>query len=114
MDNFEREYPADPILKVGIALDQIGIRNWGLTKSQALRALVEFEAMSMAVLGGDVYEAKDGLVRPQYANWYCDPLPSEPWPTFVTRSIAHCRSYIEKYKIDPAVEILFAIVPQAV
>lgn len=43
------------VLCVGMSLDAIGVHSWGLSCSQALKALGQFELMSPANLGGDVH-----------------------------------------------------------
>lgn len=101
----------DAVLSVGQDLNSAGVRNWALDSSSALRALDQFLAMKVSVLGGDVYEIKNGVVEISYDNWYCDPLDGESESDFSVRSILVAKKYISAY---PSVNkaILFAIVPK--
>ncbi len=101
----------DEILKVGLSLDNVGVRNWALTKGQALDALKQFLAIEIPVLGGDVYESIDGIIQSNYDSWYCDPLPEETKSAFVRRSIEKAKAYIEEYKSKQIDKIFFVLVP---
>jgi len=101
----------DPILNVGYPLSDVGIRNWGLTRTQALAALDHLAAEKIAVLGGDVYEADGTMIQPAYDNWYCDRLPDETTDAFTERSISQARAYITKYTATTQRDILFSLVP---
>lgn len=86
----------DEVLKVGVWLGEYGINNWALTKSQALEALDKLLVLRIAVLGGDVVEAKD-YIRPNYDSWSSDPQPGERNEEYLKRSIEESKSYIEQY-----------------
>src|SRR5688572_6073976 len=101
----------DEILKVGYQLTEIGLNNWALTKSQALSALEKFLEYGIPVLGGDVCENIDGVVRPNYDNWYCEPISDEDKISFIKRSIAKAEDYIKAYPIKEPDKIFFALVP---
>ena len=85
----------DEILKVGISLNDIGVNNWALTKSQALEVLNQFLLHQIPVLGGDVIENLGGEIQQKYDNWYCDKRSGESRIDFVKRSIEKAKSYIE-------------------
>ena len=101
----------DEILKVGYQLNDIGLRNWALTKPQALIALEQLAAMQISILGGDVCQYVDGLIKPNYDSWHCDQLPEEPKIIFFNRSIAKSKEYIEAYPIKEPDKIYFVLVP---
>jgi len=101
---------SDAILIVGRFLENIGVRNWALTKEQALIALDQFEAEGIAVLGGDVYETQEEGLQSNYDNWYCNRKENESKSEFVSRSVAKARDYINNYKLNRTV--FFAIVPE--
>ncbi|MDA8403269.1 MAG: Imm40 family immunity protein [Desulfobacteraceae bacterium] len=98
----------DQILSVGRTLENVGVRNWALTREQVLIALVQLEAEGIAILGGDVYEMQRGLLQPNYDNWYCNRKQDELKSIFVSRSIANARDYIANYRNAGC---LFAIIP---
>ena len=99
------------ILKVGISLEPLGVKNWALSKSDALRALDEFLDIKIPILGGDVCERVDGLLQYNYDNWYCDKLPGETKLEFANRSIKIARDYIENYNFKGSGEVFFVFVP---
>lgn len=101
----------DQILAVGLPLDDIGIRNWGLTRDDALTALAKLAKIGVGVLGGDVYSVNGRVVESNYDNWYCNQHEHELGSAFVERSIAMARNYITNY-ITTEGTVLFAIVPK--
>ena len=102
----------DEVLKVGHPLTEIGLRNWALTKSQALFAIERFLEYNIPVLGGDICENTDGLIKPNYDSWYCDPSPGETESEFLNRSIVKAKQYIEAYPIKKTDTIFFVLVPR--
>jgi len=103
---------ADEILRVGKKLDSIGVRNWALTKLQALQVLGELGKNKIPILGGDVYvEDTDGVIKLSYSNWYCDRLPGETLDHYLARSIAKAEEYITNFKVVNSAKVFFAIVP---
>ncbi len=101
----------DQILSVGHQLKDIGLHNWALTKKQVLNVLEKLNSMQVAILGGDVCQNIEGVIKPNYDSWYCEQLPSEPKDIFIKRSIAKAKKYIEEYSIKQSDEIYFVLVP---
>jgi hypothetical protein len=101
----------DEILRVGRTLEDIGVVNWGLTRSQALEALVQLKDQRIAILGGDVYESSSEVILPTCDNWYCDRIEGESKGSFVDRSFEKARAYIASYEPDSGRTVLFALVP---
>lgn len=98
----------DVILSVGVSLECIGIKNWALSRNEAISAICELETHGVPILGGDVYHLVNGVAEQTYDNWYCDRDANELASEFLRRSVSKAKSYIENYKVDGA---LFAIVP---
>lgn len=98
----------DPIFAVGHGLESVGVRNWALTRGDALLALQRLRDLGVAVLGGDVYILSDAGVESNCDNWYCDPRAEESAADFLNRSIDRARCYVSDYRSETA---LFAIVP---
>ena len=101
----------DEVLKVGVNLNELGVNNWALNKSEALVVLDKLTKLGVSVLGGDVYEESQGIIQPNYDSWYCDELLEESKEEYVRRSIKEARSYIEKYNFRNAENIFFVFVP---
>lgn len=99
------------ILKTGKPLFEIGINNWALTKSEALTAIKQLDALGIGILGGDVYALTDEVFVSTYDNWYCDRGPNEEPLTFLSRSIDKAKQYIEAYNAQEPDKIFFALVP---
>jgi len=100
----------DSILCVGVPLENIGVFNWALTKSQALKSLNKFLDLQICLLGGDVYENNNGVIRANYDNWYCDQLQGEEKNAYIKRSIEKAKDFIEAYKSKNMNIVLFALV----
>ena len=100
----------DDILKIGQSLKFMGISNWALCKSDALKALTILETINIGVLGGDVYLKNKQLLDANYDSWHCDRLNSEVDLQYVERSIAKAKKYIESYP-NVEKEVFFSIVP---
>ena len=101
----------DPILGVGRSLKDIGVRNWVLSREDALAALAKLAEIGIAVLGGDVYSVNGRFVESNCDNWYCNRDELESDSAYVERSIAAARSYIVNYRA-PEGAVFFAIVPK--
>ncbi len=101
----------DDILKNGHPLSGIGVSNWALQRSEALKALTRFTELQVPILGGDVCELIDGIIQYNYDNWYCDQIQVESKPEFVLRSIAKAKQYIENYQGKDEDKLFFAFVP---
>jgi hypothetical protein len=100
----------DPILSVGRSLEDVGVRNWALSREDALAALTKLTEIGIAVLGGDVYSVNGKFVESNYDNWYCNCNELESNSDFVERSIGVARNYIVNYHA-PDGAVLFAMVP---
>lgn len=101
----------DEILGIGIQLSEIGLTNWALTKAQAIHALEQFEALEISILGGDVCQYIDGMIKPNYDNWYCEPVSTDSKSDFLYKSIRKAKSYIESYQINEDTTVFFVLVP---
>lgn len=102
----------DEVLSKGQSLGKIGIKNWALEKKLALETLNKFGKMQVPILGGDVYEIKDGNINYSNDNWYCDQMVGESSSDFTLRSIRKAKEYIENYPGDSTNEFLFVLVPE--
>lgn len=102
---------ADKILNIGTFLSPYGIRNWALTRSQALIVVEELLSERIAILGGDVCTNENNRIFPNGDGWYSDPLPNESMEDFLKRSIDKTRTYIENYPQREDVRLFFNIVP---
>lgn len=103
---------ADAILSRGKSLAGIGVRNWALTREQALSALQEFEKARIPVLGGDVLKVGNAQPEHNYDGWHTDRTKDESKGAFLNRSLAAARDYIERYRAStPDSIVLFALVP---
>lgn len=101
--------PIDKILSVGVSLGGVGVRNYGLVRREALRALDLLRASQVPVLGGDVYRVVDGAPKATYDNWFCDRKPGETDEAFLERCHAKGIEFVGSYQGEGT---LFALVPQ--
>lgn len=104
----------DTILSRGRSLSDVGVRNWALSRADALSAIDEFERIGgVALLGGDVYEQRTSIVKSNRDNWHCDRATHESDQEFVRRSLDLSKKYIEKYN-RAGQSVLFALVPRVI
>lgn len=101
----------DFILNNGVLLKNNGVHNWALSREAALIALEQLSAMSVAVLGGDVYLMTAEGLKVSYDNWYCNRETAESEKNYVMRSIATAVRYIKNYQ-EPSNNAFFAIIPE--
>jgi hypothetical protein len=101
----------DEILRVGHQLTEIGLRNWALSKPQAIIAIQKFSKYRIPVLGGDVCEMLEGIIKPNCDSWHCDQYPDEKKDDYINRSISTARDYIESYPSQQSDKIFFVLVP---
>lgn len=83
------------IFKVGHFIDEC--QNWALTKEQALNAIDQLEKIGIAILGGDVYERVKGDFIGSWDSWYSNIEEGESETSYIKRSVAASRSYINKF-----------------
>jgi hypothetical protein len=99
------------MISKGIALDEIGLRQVGLTRADALSAISLIEKASLPILGGDVYlQHVSARMTPAYANWYCNRKPNEVPRDYLARSWSLATAYVRDYPNPPQGEPLFVLV----
>lgn len=103
----------DQILQEGYWLENIGVRNWAMSRNATLHALSQLKCIESAVLGGDVYFQRPEAVESSYDSWYCDKKSDETQSAFLARSIETARAYVSAYA-PTRQDVLFALVPQVV
>ncbi|MBB6125112.1 Imm40 family immunity protein [Sphingobium subterraneum] len=91
-----RDQPPHSFLAQGIFLGESnGIKNWALTRSQALNALSQLMATGWPILGGDIIQHAGGnSFTYTYENWHCEMQHDEQSEDFLARSIQVARSHI--------------------
>lgn len=99
----------DRVLRAGRFLEKWGVRNWALTREQALTAIDQLAEARIGVLGGDVWIARSSDLFATGDNWFSERRGDESEADFVERSLAHARAYIMNYRLSA--QPLFAIVP---
>lgn len=93
----------------GIPLNQLGLHDVALEKSDALVAIDLLRKASCSILGGDVYFKRSGKIKIAYANWHSDPKTGEDHESFVQRSCFEAENYIEQFPASDALP-LFVLV----
>jgi hypothetical protein len=100
----------DLLGKSGVSLASLGVRDIGLSRSNALRAVEILRHGKLSILGGDVYFRRGDRVEVAYANWYADPKPEEDRETYLLRSWDKAEEYLKNFPEAADAEVLFAIV----
>jgi hypothetical protein len=94
----------DLVATSGISLASLGIRDVGLLRSDALRAVEVLRHGKLPILGGDVYFRRGDRLEVAYANWYADPKPEEDRETYQHRSWDKAETYLKLDDIHPTAE----------
>lgn len=94
----------------GVSLDTLGIRDIGLSRENALRAVEILRHENLSILGGDVYIRRGDRLEVAHANWYADPKPDEGREAYLRRSWDKAETYIKSFPEVADAEVLFAIV----
>jgi hypothetical protein len=98
------------LAKSGVSLASLDIRDIGLLRSDALRAVEILRHGKLPILGGDVYLRRGDRIEVAYANWYTNPKPEEDCETYLRRSWDHTATYIKNFPEFPDAEVLFGLV----
>lgn len=99
----------DLLATSGVSLAALGIRDIGLSRGDALRAVEILRHGKLSILGGDVYLKRGDRVEVAHANWYADPKPEEDRETYLHRSWDKAEVYLKNFPERADAEALFAI-----
>lgn len=101
----------DSILSVGRWLGDIGVRNWLLSRDEALSAIDRLSELGVGLLGGDLYGGAIAPMTVSREGWQCDPVSGESPDEFAIRSAKESRAYILRYA-ETLANVGFALVPK--
>jgi uncharacterized protein (DUF1330 family) len=94
----------------GISLEELGLREVGLLRGDALQAVELLRESSVPILGGDVYFIRGEGVEQAFANWHTDEHTGEGRSEFAERSCRHTTKYIEAFPHREDVTPVFVLV----
>lgn len=98
------------LTKSGISLASLHIRDVGLLRSDALKAVEILRQAKLPILGGDVYLRRGNQITITYDNWNTQPKPSEKLESYLRRSWEETEIYIKSFPERPDAKVLFSIV----
>lgn len=94
----------------GISLQQIGLRDIALRRLDALSAIEILRALSIPIVGGDVYFTNDGHIEIAYANWYTDREVNESMSAYLERCYQQTKKYIMTFTQRAGMDAIFVLV----
>jgi hypothetical protein len=94
----------------GVSLASLGIRDIGLSRSDALKGVEILRNAKLPILGGDAYFRHGERITLATANWYADPRPFESKEDYLSRSWDSAKTYITRFPQPIDAELLFSIV----
>jgi len=94
----------------GVSLAEMGVRDIGLVRNDALLAIEFLREAEIPILGGDVWFCRDGKLDVAYANWHTDPNPMEDPLVYSQRSCNASEQYVRDFPEQVDVEPLFVLV----
>jgi hypothetical protein len=98
------------LTKSGISLASLGIRDVGLLRDDALKAVEILRHAKLPILGGDVYFRRGDQTIVAHANWYAEPKPTEDHESYLRRSWEKAEMYLKSFPEPSDAEVLFSIV----
>ena len=102
----------DEIMSIGFWLkDAVGVNEWAFTKDEAISVVTQLKELNIPVLGGDVYEIREGRPHPIGENWSCNQEHDEPFTQFVERSASKATDYLTRYPTTAPDSHKFVVVP---
>jgi len=87
----------DFIIRNGISLLSVGVKNFALNRTDVLKLLRILEEQKVGVFGGGVYASENGKLSLTYDNWYTNRDASESDNSFSSRSISRASDHITSY-----------------
>jgi hypothetical protein len=96
------------VQKNGVAM--AGTAEFGLTRADALSAVLIARNEDLPILGGDVYQRSSGKIVPAYANWSTEKQDSETALDCARRSWTEAEAYIQRYREPDNAELIFVLV----
>jgi hypothetical protein len=97
----------DLLKNAGISLAMPGLKDVGLLREDALRAVEILRDAKLPILGGDVYFRRKDRIEIAYANWYANSKPSEDRETYIRRSWDTTEAYLRNFTEPSDAEALF-------
>jgi Immunity protein 40 len=98
----------DAVLVNGLSLEEYGIANYALSKTNALVAIDKLRNMGVTILGGDVYLREDIDWKSTGDSWCIEIQDGNISDQSVDLGYEKALEYINNYRIE---NIYFAIVP---
>jgi hypothetical protein len=98
------------LLSSGMDMQEFGSVNWAFRRADALEAASRFYELGIPILGGDVWEMREGRPFLTHDNWFCERLADEPLLSFVGKSVELTKDYIRSYSSDENGKYLFELV----
>lgn len=83
----------DFIKKRAIDLTEMGVNNFALKKSDALKLIEKFKEANILLYGGDFIINKDGKMEYNYVNWSTN-------DDDIDYNLEYAKKFIEKYATD--------------
>ena len=99
------------VLSSGMDMKEFGSANWALRRADALEAVSRLYELGVPILGGDVWEMRDGRPSLTRDNWFYRRLEDEPLVSFLERSTELAKRHIRNYGSNEDKEYLFELVP---
>lgn len=92
------------------SMQDLGINDPAWAAEHIDEVLRLLETAGVAILGGDVYEERDGRLHATFDTWYCERQSSESFANYVRRCWEHTRQYILAYPKEPKRSLYFVLV----
>lgn len=92
-----------------VSLASIGLNDLAWSFQDARLLVESLKGHSVAILGGHLYVAHNGAIRPVYDNWYTERVLLESLAEYAARSQVHAKEYLAKYPVSKDREMLVSL-----
>jgi hypothetical protein len=92
------------------SLEALGLGDPAWQINDAKDLMQALRGTTVAVLGGDIYHERQGILVSSYDNWYTERTPHESLERFALRSQSRALEYLERYQLSSDAETLVGLV----
>jgi hypothetical protein len=78
-------------------LEELGIQDRAWPLEVVLPVLQALDGAAVAVLGGDLYDCRNGKAAPMYESWHSDRESWESFREYADRSLREAQEYVRRY-----------------
>lgn len=92
------------------SLESLGIYELAWERNNAIKVIEFLSDCNYAILGGDVYSIKNGILNSTYDSWFSKPNKNKTWEDYVKKSKNESLEYINRFFLLNGDDFRYSIV----